>query len=76
MLHYLEVKQHKNTAPFAVAKTLVHCPAEQCSVLQMVSSDFSEALEFTPPVLTLTYVDNDTPRNIFYIFAIFLPFCH
>lgn len=54
MLHYLEEKQHNNTAPFPVAKILMHCPAEEYPVLQMISLDFSEALESTPPVLTLS----------------------
>lgn len=51
MLHYPEEKQHNNTAPFTMTKILMHCPAEHYSVLQMISSDFSEALESTPPVL-------------------------
>lgn len=70
MLHYLEEKQHNTTAPFTVAKILMHCPLNRI----LFSLDFSEALESAPPVLTLTYVDNDCPQYIFhsfcYVFAI------
>lgn len=74
MLLYLEEPQHNITAPFTVAKILMHCLAEQYSSLQMISLDFSEALESTPPELTLTYVDNDRPQNSFHIFAVFCYF--
>lgn len=69
MLHYLEMKQYRNTVLFTVGKILVHRSAEQYPVLQVISSDFNEALESASPVLTLTCVDNDSPQDISYIFT-------
>lgn len=52
MQHCLEIKQHGNTVLFTVAKVLMYHPAEQYSDLQMISLDFNEAVQSTPPVLT------------------------
>lgn len=69
MLYYLEMKQHGNPVLVTVSKILMHHPAEQYPVLQMISLDFNETLESAPPVLTLTCVDNDSPQDISYIFT-------
>lgn len=71
MQHYLEIKQHGNTVLFTIAKVLIYHSAEQYSDLPMISLDFNEAVQSTPPVLThimlvlRTFLTSSLPKHQF-----------